>query len=713
MRRVAALLLVLAALGFGAYLLWTQSGVQTESPVTARPDAAPRVPGAELTADRPELVSGVAPKPAHVEAPPPVDQKPRARTIVWPVKAGTAPVPADGIEVRLTPWTNSGVTNVPPVGRMEGSRLAVTGWRPGYAAAYAQAPDGSVARLQAQPGEDVGPETAFYALRTIEVIVTLEGDGPAVGWSVTALDQGNNPVVPAVKTDATGTARLTDLYGGPHSLVDVRVTPDGRDHWSRGFAAGAVDLARQDGRLEVTIPREREVVLAVRIDGAPGLPPPPTMLQVHGEQFKDVSRDEAMSELRVRWRAPPQFTATTASASISGFVPASTRLEIHPGTGPIRGTLELQRAGALLVHVDLPADKRHHVQMQAFDEAKGAWPEDPLPSNMSTMSIGQPTEADAEGNLRLNLLRPGRYRVYDSSSAIVSPEVRVVAGDTPAEVRLDLRTAGWVRGRVEVPLLHSLAGAAVSIADAPRRTDPGAFGSSGVTSVNEKDGTFWFRVPGNRDLRLRVSHPLLRADPREGTVEVREPRDGVVLKLVLGPTAMVRFDREVMTQMNRGSKRSLAVRLYDGEPTGEPRAALGATLEGDGLSASFGGFDPGTWTVWIDTPPFVPTVFRGVSLADGPNDLGTATLSEGSRFVMEVKVKEGQSPPRFALWLQAEDDPTYQRSADFAAAEGKVTGLARGRYRMTAHAYGGARTLPSEVIEFDGTTEVRRTLDLR
>jgi hypothetical protein len=229
-----------------------------------------------------------------------------------------------------------------------------------------------------------------------------------------------------------------------------------------------------------------------------------------------------------------------------------------------------------------------------------------------------------------------------------------------------------------------------------------------------RDGTFSFRVAGDRALRLRVFHASLRAHPSEGFVEVTGPRDGVELRLVAGPTAVVRFEKAVMAYMNAGSKRPLAVRLFEGEPVGEPRATATAMLEGDGLSAMFGGFDPGTWTVWINTPPFVPTVLRGVVLKDGVNDLGTVTPTTGSRFVLDVQVREGQDSPRYAIWLTSEEDPGYVRSGElFAGKQGIVTGLARGRYMVHVTPYAGTRTLPPEVIEFDGTSDVRRTIDLR
>jgi hypothetical protein len=700
--RIAALLVVIA-LGVGAYLLCVRPSPEPER-AESRALILARAADEELAEDRPTLETGPLPRPAPAEAPPQEDVKaepPRGRTIVWPVKAGSAPVPADGTEVRLTVWTNSGVRNVPAVGRMEGGRLSVTGWGPGHAAAYAHAPDGSIARLQAQAGEDVGGETAFYAMRSIEVRVTLEGEGPAVGWAVTVHDQGGQAVLPAVRTDAAGGARITDLYGGPNSLVDVR---------ANGFAVGSVDLMEQDGRLDVTIPRDREIVLAVRIDGTPGLPPPSTLIRIQNDFVREAGRDEAAAELRVRWRFPAGMTTAHVSLLAAGFASGSATLEWTPTGQPIRATVELQRAGTLLVRVDLPEDEHHHVHVQTFDEAQNAWPEEPRPNPLRTLDMGQPTKADADGILRLTGLRPGRYRAYDALSGIVSPEVRVAAGDAPAEVRLDLRTAGYVHGRVEIPLLQSFTGAEVELAD-ELRTPANQRSAAGVATVRERDGTFSFRVPGNRDVRLRVTHPTLRADPRAGTAEVREPRAGVVLKLVHGPTAMVRFDREVIGPNYRRQKGPLAVRLYDGEAVGEPRARLTAMLDADGMSASFGGFEPGTWTVWVDTPPYVPAVLRGVSLADGPNDLGTASLSEGSSFVLEVKVKEGQSPPRYSLQLCSEESVPYVRNALPHAR--RVTGLARGRYRLVVHSSGGARTLPSEIIEFDGASEVRRTLDLR
>ena len=52
------------------------------------------------------------------------------------------------------------------------------------------------------------------------------------------------------------------------------------------------------------------------------------------------------------------------------------------------------------------------------------------------------------------------------------------------------------------------------------------------SNVSQRDGSFAVRVPGDRPVTLVAEHPQLVPAPDGGRVEVREPREGVVLRLV-------------------------------------------------------------------------------------------------------------------------------------------------------------------------------------
>ncbi len=222
------------------------------------------------------------------------------------------------------------------------------------------------------------------------------------------------------------------------------------------------------------------------------------------------------------------------------------------------------------------------------------------------------------------------------------------------------------------------------------------------------------RVPGNRPVTVRPHHATLVPAEVGGRVTVTRPQDGLVLRLVEGALAVFRFDQPMWPQVfTLGRSGSLDVKLFDGPVAGEPVATLVGLLQEDRKTLHLGGFRPGTYTVWIDTPPFAPTVLKNLKLEDGL-DSGEATeLDRGSTFVLRIRVKEGSSPPRHSVWVHFEGEPAYSRSMDVSSEEIRVIGIGSGRFRVTAVSYGvGGRSL-DEVIEFDGANTVERTIDLR
>ena len=69
--------------------------------------------------------------------------------------------------------------------------------------------------------------------------------------------------------------------------------------------------------------------------------------------------------------------------------------------------------------------------------------------------------------------------------------------------------------------------------------------------------------------------------------------------------------------------------------------------------------------------------------------------------------------PRFSVWVQKLDEPTYTRHTDAAGETIAVRGIGAGRFRVSAVAYNGAAPGIQEEIEFDGLTKVVRTIDAR
>ena len=199
-----------------------------------------------------------------------------------------------------------------------------------------------------------------------------------------------------------------------------------------------------------------------------------------------------------------------------------------------------------------------------------------------------------------------------------------------------------------------------------------------------------------------------------------EPRDDLVLRMEHGRIAHFR-PKPVPPPAGRPGMAGPRVLLYRGEPEGEPVSEHALLWQGDLLV--FGGWEPGTWTLWIDPGGArAPLVIRGAVLGGENVDLGEVDFPEGGRIRVRVLVREGTAAPRVSGWVQREAAPRYLRYADAGretdsgGVEVLVGGLGAGKFLLQVGpvmgAPGGKGALREE-IESDGASEIERTLDLR
>jgi hypothetical protein len=298
------------------------------------------------------------------------------------------------------------------------------------------------------------------------------------------------------------------------------------------------------------------------------------------------------------------------------------------------------------------------------------------------------------------LLPPGRYRAKDRRSGLATDPVTVESG-AEARIVLDLTRVGFVRGRVEMPAGTDSAIVRIRIDGIDLRE----FGGNLQTVA--RDGTFRVTVLPDTSITLEASHPLLRAANKAA---VTGPREGVVLRLEPGPTATLELDSAPVDIRN--TRPEVAVVLYRGEPEGEPVARLRAAV--DGRVLRFGGFEAGTYGVWIDARPFAPVTLRGVALGEGENDLGRAATEDGSTIRVRILVPEGQSAPRIALVAWRTGEPVYSRGLNSAGESDVVlSGLGPGTFRVSAMAVMGNVKRLEQDVTLDGVETRELTLDLR
>jgi hypothetical protein len=297
---------------------------------------------------------------------------------------------------------------------------------------------------------------------------------------------------------------------------------------------------------------------------------------------------------------------------------------------------------------------------------------------------------------RFEGLRAGRYRLYDRLSGVGSAPIDVVPVAS-AVATLDLSAAAEVEGVIESP-------------DGIRLVEARLFvdGEPAPRGRLRGNGTFRVRVPGDRDVTLRATHPLLR----EATAVVRAGQSAVVLRLAAGARATLTLDRE--PPGDEGGR----VLLFDGVAAGTP------AFEGDvfveGRSVTFGGFSPGTWTVLVDLPPFAPIVLEDHRLTGGANDLGAVAVSDGARIRVKVLTAGGLHPPQIGVAAEHRGAPRYVRRTSSHRGETEIVlaGLGAGTFDVAcrplwAPTTTGAppRVLPRVTVERDGEAQI--VLDLR
>jgi hypothetical protein len=592
---------------------------------------------------------------------------PPARTVRWPVVAGGAPVPADGTPVELLPFPGGSV-GFRLDGRIEGGMLVTTGhaWR--AFRALAVVPDGAAAEVRAGEAEDTGPEIAFRRPRVVTVSVTERGGGAVAGVAIVARTPGNHPVGRPAVTDDDGLVRLAAPYG---DRIGVALVGDVQQHWG-GRPLGTVDVGGGDARLDVVLEPEREVALRV----LPALPGAFT-IAADEEPVRYYDVIGGTIRFRVRPRAPGAGVRYV-------FAPDGAEALRGETDADGRAVVELVPASTIEVSVEPPEDGVYQLTLLAQEAPSGTW----------SFAFSHRT-TKLPGDVTRFAVSPGRYRVTDTQSDVRGPAIDVVAGGV-ARATLDLSRVAWARGRVEVPEGYVTSDVRI---DASGRQRGAAVGRDGVFSV---------RASGE-PLTLTPVHPLLVPAADGGTAVVTGGEKDVSLRMVGGRSARVRLSPVPPKRSPRHAEPR--VLLWRGAPEGEPDATLEAVLDSGVLT--FGNFEPGTYAMLLDVPPFAPAVVRDVRLGDGTSELGAVVLGEGARVRVRVLVRDGSKPPRVAIFAHRLDEPRYWRGMNSSGeAEPVLAGLGAGRFRVQVEPVLAPGRIDRE-IALDGAGEVVLDLDLR
>jgi len=617
---------------------------------------------------------------------------PEPAELRWAAGSGGVQVPTNGTTLILESLPDGLRREVEVSGeaRMEGGELVVrTATPPELFRALVVAPDGALA--EAHGLQFGGRSVVFRPSRRLEVELRDEQGRRLEGLTVRAQRGGGLAGGRTARTDADGKARFERL-----GACEMRLTlVEGPGLRGLPRVLGSADLRNADQRIELEVPAERDVILRVSLQGRPGLPSAYKVSVVH-RPVEAVTDDPERSELRFRARPPLPTRPIEVKVEAPGFADETVQAQAAETGGPLRADVDLQPTGTLVVRVlDTLEGKpsgpsgssmsfRGRVLLEQRRDTDGAW----MDANREvwTSPFGEEGAAPVTG------LKPGRYRARDSSSGTVSTEADVASGAPPVEVTLDLRSASYAEGRIEAPEGTAMDDVRVVVEGVTQARSP----EDGV----RPDGTFRVRVPGDRVVRLRPTHPLLAAAGPDGCATVQAGRSGIVLRLAPGPTA--RFRPPPLAVGPVAQPRVLLFRRAVGpEPVSEHRVVLSNGV------ARFGGFAPGAWIAWFDLPGHAPVAANVELGGEGETDLGDVRPPAGSTLRVERADAEGGLRD---VTVVALDPPAYlRRNQPDANSDVLVPGLGAGRFRarlLVALKGGGGLTTIDRTFEADGRAPV-------
>ena len=125
---------------------------------------------------------------------------------------------------------------------------------------------------------------------------------------------------------------------------------------------------------------------------------------------------------------------------------------------------------------------------------------------------------------------------------------------------------------------------------------------------------------------------------------------------------------------------SMSALLLTGDAA--PKVVLRRELGGSPPHFRFAGYVPGTYTVFIDAPPFAPRMLRDVKLGEGKTDLGEIAFERGSTVTVRMRTSEGKPAPQVSIQARQNSEPRYVRTQGAGLDALRVRGLAAGHFTI-------------------------------
>jgi len=638
-----------------------------------------------------------------------------SRTVRIPVVEGEAGIPEEGATItlrRLEGTVYSQGMDLPATGRMEDGHVVLDGIPgDGWFLVLGEAPDGSLAPLGVEKGNEIGFETSFRRPRTIEAVVRTESGEPVAGALLDARDQGMRRIAAPVETGPDGHARLEGLYGDLTDVYIVRPERTQRHH------VGTYDLSEGDASIEFILPSPCRIPFQVSVEGVAGLP---ARLYVNafdpGQTYPIVEEDPEAGRLVVEAYPRPAGDVIQFGLGADGFYGHLFDLPVESVDPEAPIPVDFVRLASIVVTVVRPPGARVDIYLERWDERLEKW------DHSHQGQRNNPT--GPRGTWVFIRPHEGRYRILERWSQITT-EAFDVATMPPGDiaVTVDLGNTRMVTGSVEAPagmrldLVRVLAiGEGLDAVDSP---GPRWDESSGDLTWGrghrvDGEGRFSVRLPDDRRVVLRAWHPFLSPAAKGGEVALPPgPVEGVVLRLVEGDVAVLPVPAEIAKGVE-----AIRVLAFDAGVAGAPRCDLMAPIvEADG-AARFSGLPPGRYNLWVDPGrDFAPFTLRAVEIVPGETILPALAWEQGSSVRIRLHPRRGEAPPRIGVFFSSVTDAIgapvpvyYRRLLTWGEEEAVLAGLGAGTFDVWINDQSGGDVLFRGSVTLDGVNE--RTIDL-
>lgn len=625
---------------------------------------------------------------------------PAGETFTFPIVADETEGPPDGSTVTLKVPPGYGGGMPPETGKIVGRSIVIDRVPARGINLLATARDGTMAivRILGDARKTkIGSEAKFKTPRKLTVSVRDRGGNVPRGVSVRIATQGNSPVGDLREVPADGLVEFSGLYPERYSVKVGR--PNAGELF--GKESGSIDLAQPgDRRLDVVVEEERSFVVRMTLNGEARLP------TTYGLSFDratigEIDEDADRGVLRFAARPANDAKDLKLTANAAGCAPVSIDVPAARESAPTELEVALVSGATVRVKIVPPADQMHDVRLERYIAERSLWSFAVPPMSMRGQELGK-----RANDFTVDGLPPGRYRARDALTGIVGEPVEVSSGGT-VDLTIDLSRSGSVSVRVDAPTDGEFAPASVLIEAEGLMTDDFGRGDGGRPIRLNVDEAI--RVPGDRPVSFKVSHPLLVPDPSAAAVLAKSPGEKVVLKLIHGAEAKFGIAADSPAKL-RGDDR-LKVFLFSGDVADTPVHTCEVNLD-QGVGV-FGGFAEGRYTIWIDTVRGVPIVLKDVLLGPSSTDLGELSISEGTVLRCKILVPDGADLPQPTLTATSTAKPTYSRVGYGRAAEFFVRGLGPGEFKLNVQGLPLSTKITPTSIQSTGSGEIVVTIDLR